>query len=446
MITLTNYKWGDISMKKYVICGVSNRALQMFIGPIINEFSRESEIVGLLDSDPYRFTVCAEKYPNLEKIPTFSPEQFDKMIDQTHPDYVIVAGRDDTHVVYILSALRKQIDVITEKPMVTNAQDAYKVMQAEAESDARVIVTFNYRYSPYHRKIKEMILEGKVGRITSIDLNWSIDTFHGSSYFRRWNRDRDISGGLSVHKSTHHFDLVNWWLDQKPEEVFAYGGLHYFGKEGELNPRKETSRFCGTCDDQNNCAYFRRWNPRSGSSSFRDDHLLAGVYEKIPYTNYRPDACIYDEEISIEDTYVATVKYDRGSLLSYSINFSAPYEGYRLAINGTKGRIETTEFHEPTRIHFKYPEQTIDYFPLFGAKETIELVKNPGGHGGGDPILLEDLFLGPDPTRPYPILAGSEAGAYSIAVGEGGWRSVKERKPININEILYPSKKVMNNQ
>lgn len=446
MITLTNYKWGDISMKKYVICGVSNRALQMFIGPIINEFSRESEIVGLLDSDPYRFTVCAEKYPNLEKIPTFSPEQFDKMIDQTHPDYVIVAGRDDTHVDYILSALRKQVDVITEKPMVTNAQDAYKVMQAEAESDARVIVTFNYRYSPYHRKIKEMILEGKVGRITSIDLNWSIDTFHGSSYFRRWNRDRDISGGLSVHKSTHHFDLVNWWLDQKPEEVFAYGGLHYFGKEGELNPRKETSRFCGTCDDQNNCAYFRRWNPRSGSSSFRDDHLLAGVYEKIPYTNYRPDACIYDEEISIEDTYVATVKYNRGSLLSYSINFSAPYEGYHLAINGTKGRIETTEFHEPTRIHFKYPEQTIDYFPLFGSKETIELVKNSGGHGGGDPILLEDLFLGPDPTRPYPILAGSEAGAYSIAVGEGVWRSVKERKPININELLYPSKKVMNNQ
>ena len=141
---------------------------------------------------------------------------------------------------------------------------------------------------------------------------------------------------------------------------------------------------------------------------------------------------------------MATVKYDRGSLLSYSINFSAPYEGYRLAINGTKGRIETTEFHEPSRIHFQYPEQTIDYFPLFGAKETIELVKNPGGHGGGDPILLEDLFLGPDPIRDYPILAGSEAGAYSIAVGEGVWRSVVEKRPININELLFQSNKMVN--
>ncbi|MBD8025497.1 Gfo/Idh/MocA family oxidoreductase [Ureibacillus sp. Re31] len=430
--------------KKYVICGVSNRALQMFIGPMIKEFSKECQIVGLLDLDPYRFSICKQKYPQMNHVPTFSPEQFETMIEQTNPDYVIVAGRDDTHIEYILKSLRKQVNVITEKPMVTNAQDAYKVMKAEAESDASVIVTFNYRYSPIHRKIKEMILEGKVGRVTSVDLNWYIDTFHGSSYFRRWNRDRNISGGLSIHKSTHHFDLVNWWLDQKPEEVFAYGDLHYFGPDGELNPSKKASRFCGNCDEQRNCAYYRRWNPRSGSNSVRDDHLLAGVYEDIPYTNYRPDACIFDEDIRIEDTYVAAVKYDGGSLLSYSINFSAPYEGYRLAINGTKGRIETTEYHEPSRIHFQYPEQTIDYFPLFGAKETIELVKNPGGHGGGDPILLEDLFLGPDPSRSYPILAGSEAGAYSITVGEGVWRSVKEGKPMKIKELLYDPEKIAN--
>ena len=53
-------------MKKYVICGVSNRALEMFIKPLLNEFSKENEIVGLLDSDPLRFTICKEKYPHLE--------------------------------------------------------------------------------------------------------------------------------------------------------------------------------------------------------------------------------------------------------------------------------------------------------------------------------------------------------------------------------------------
>jgi predicted dehydrogenase len=171
--------------------------------------------------------------------------------------------------------------------------------------------------------------------------------------------------------------------------------------------------------------------------SIKDDHLKQTESTKKVYTNYRPDSCIFDSEISIEDTYVATVKYNKGSLLSYSINFSAPYEGYRLAINGTKGRIETLEYHEPSRISFPIPElQTIDYFPLFGAKETIHVVHTEGGHGGGDPLLLEDLFIGPDPTRNYDILAGSMAGAYSIALGEGVWKSCQENRPYHIKELL----------
>ena len=187
-------------------------------------------------------------------------------------------------------------------------------------------------------------------------------------------------------------------MDQIPEEVFAYGALNYYGKDGEFNPSPTDQRYCSTCSEKHDCHYYMRWSNRRDNLAVQDDHIKADSIEKSAqnYTDYRPDSCIFDHEIEIEDTYAATVKYDKGAILSYSVNFSLPYEGYRLAINGTKGRIETTEFHEPSRIHFQYPEQTIDYFPLFGAKETIELVKNPGGHGGGDPILLEDLFLGPD--------------------------------------------------
>ncbi|BBP91673.1 hypothetical protein BsIDN1_52910 [Bacillus safensis] len=142
------------------------------------------------------------------------------------------------------------------------------------------------------------------------------------------------------------------------------------------------------------CHYEARWNPRVERSKVEDDHIESGQEQTQQYSNYRPDACIFDQEIDIEDTYVASVAYDQGALLSYSIQFSAPYEGYRLAINGTKGRIETNEFHVPSRIPFQFPEQTISYYPMFGSKETIEVVKQPGGHGGGDPLLLADLFIG----------------------------------------------------
>ncbi|MCL7748254.1 Gfo/Idh/MocA family protein [Halalkalibacter alkaliphilus] len=421
-------------MKRIVVCGLSNRAMQMFIKPILTKFSQENEIVGLLDQDERRGDLIYERFPELRDVPYYSPEAFSEMISKTRPTTVIVTSRDDTHVDYILQGLKYDLDIICEKPMVITSQDARRVMEAEESSKGKVTVAFNYRYNPFHRKIKEIILEGKIGKITSIDLNWYIDTYHGSSYFKRWNRMRKHSGGLSVHKSTHHFDLVNWWIDQKPVEVFAYGDLHYYGKHGEENPSQIDNRYCGTCTEKLLCNYYSRWNNRTNSEVVKDDHVKAEVEQN--YTNYRPDACIFDHEIEIEDTYVATVKYNQGALLSYSINFSLPYEGYRLAINGTKGRIETQEFHELSRIPFPVPEQTIDYFPLFGSKEIIHVVQNEGGHGGGDPLIQEDLFLGIDSSRKYEILAGSRAGAYSIAVGEGVWKSSKENKPIRIDQLL----------
>lgn len=425
-------------VKKYAICGVSNRAIGMFIRPIIQHFSSKNEIVALLDVDPRRFEISKQIHPEIVNVPEYSPDKFDQMIEETNPDVVIVASRDDTHVDYILQALKYNLDVIVEKPMATTAEDSKKIMDAESNSGGKVIVTFNYRYSPIHTKIKELILDGKVGRITSIDLNWYIDTYHGASYFKRWNRMREFSGGLSIHKSSHHFDLVNWWTDQTPVEVFAFGGLYYYGEQGPLNPAKVDGRHCGTCIVRQDCDYYTRWNSRTKTEEIKDDHLGI-VDEKGPkgnYTDYRPDQCIFDSEINIEDTYTATVRYDKGALLSYSVNFSVPYEGYRLAINGTKGRIETTEYHAPSRVPFPTPQQTIDYFPLFGSKETIHVVHKEGGHGGGDPVLLEDLFLGVDPNRPYQILSGSRDGANAVATGEAVWRSVKDNRPINVQNLL----------
>lgn len=185
-------------MKKYVICGLSGRAINMFIEPLVKEYSRGHRIAALLDDDPLREAVCKERFPELRSVPFFRAEAFSDMIEKIDPDTVIVASRDDTHVRYILGALQSNKDVVTEKPMVTTVKDAAAVIAAEAESEGTVTVTFNYRYNPYHRKIKEMILEGKLGRITSVDLNWYIDTYHGASYFKRWNRMRKYISRLTI--------------------------------------------------------------------------------------------------------------------------------------------------------------------------------------------------------------------------------------------------------
>lgn len=426
-------------MKRYAVCGVSNRGIKMFIESLAKNYSSVGRVVGLLDVDPLRFEACVQNVPQTKDAPTYGEDEFDKMVSETRPDVILAVGADFTHAEYAVAALAHDLDVIVEKPMATNVADCKRILEAEAKSKGKVTVTFNYRYPAVHRRLKELLLEDAVGRITSVDLNWYVDTYHGASYFKRWNRQREKSGGLSIHKCSHHFDLLQWWLDQEPVEVFAFGALNYYGPDGEFNPKKEDGRFCGTCDVREDCAYFKRWQPHRDAPGPKDDHLGSVSTTKAAgnYTDYRPDACIFDSEINVEDTYTATIRYNKGALVSYSANYSCPYEGYRLAINGTKGRIETQEYHAVHRCPFPPPRQTIQFFPLFGgARETIEVLQTEGGHGGGDPLILDDLFYGPDPRRPYQILAGARQGALAVAVGEAVWRSCRSGKPVCIDDLF----------
>ncbi len=184
------------------------------------------------------------------------------------------------------------------------------------------------------------------------------------------------------------------------------------------------------------CSYHSRWSSRSQRTAVQDDHIESNAGRHEGYTDYRPDQCVFDSEIEIEDTYTATIKYNKGALLSYSINFSLPYEGYRLAINGTKGELKRWSIMRHHECLSRLPNKRLTFFPLFGSRETIHVVQREGGHGGGDPIVQEDLFLGVDPIRPYQILSGSRDGAYAVATGEALWRSVKERKSIFIEDLL----------
>lgn len=424
--------------KRYVVCGVSTRAIYTYIKNMCSSFKQSTELVGMLDIDPLRFSVCREINPDMpENIPCYKPEEFDKMIRETRPDAVIVTSMDCTHATYIIQALEHDLDVITEKPMCTSYEDCLRILEAEKNSRGKVTCTFNYRYSPAHRLIKEMLLEGKVGRVTHVDLNWYIDIRHGSSYFNRWNRLRKNSGSLSIHKSTHHFDLINWWLDDVPCDVDAFGALNYYGPDGPLNPSRKDGRICSECEERMDCRYYSRWASRNSVVEIKDDHLggFDGKNGSL-FTNYKPDMCIFDSEIDIYDTYVVNVRYKSGALLNYSANFSTPYEGYRLAINGTLGRIETESwnlYRQCYPLEYERQHPYVDYYPLFGSRLRMSLPDASGGHGGGDPLILEDIFLGTDRRREYRILADSSDALKSIAIGDAVWHSITEERRIHLD-------------
>ncbi len=436
----------QMAKKRYAVCGVSSRAIWMYISAIAKKFQDRAELVGMLDIDPIRFKVCKNVFPEVKDVAEYlvTPENwqdgFDRMLAEQKPDAILVVSQDCYHVNYICRGLENDLEVISEKPMTTNIPDALRVMEAEDRSKGKLICTFNYRYNPVHVKLRELILNGKIGRVTHVDLNWYIDIHHGSSYFHRWNRMRENSGSLSIHKSSHHFDLVNWWVDGIPEYVHAFGALNHFGPDGEFNPSRKDGRHCGECAERIRCPYKKRWDTRTAAMFVKDDHLNAFDSKEKLFTTYRPDMCMFDSAINIHDTFVANVKYRNGVLLNYSANFSTPYEGYSLAINGTRGRLETREFggagasalppiHEPGG-------QYIDYFPIFEGRERIHVTLAEGGHGGGDNRIQEDIFLGEDPDRKFDILAKSQDGLRAISIGDAIYNSILDGKVQDLTSFI----------
>lgn len=423
-------------MKRYAIVGISNRGINSYIQPMVKTFANHLKIVAMLDADAGRFDVARKQVPQLHDVPTFMPDAFDRMIEQTKPDAVIVTTRDNLHEHYVLAALKRNVNVIVEKPVTSDCAQAQRVLDAESASDATVTVTHNMRFNPNHQSLKGLIRDGRIGRVTQVDFNYFVDTHHGASYFKRWNRQREQSGGLTIHKSSHHFDLVNWLIDQEPQQVFAYSALNYYGPDAETNPSRRDGRHCGDCAEREACAYEMRWSPnRTGAAHDDNAESHVAALRTQSYTHYRPDQCIFDSEIDIEDTYAVAVRYEGGVMMSYSENFSAPYEGYRLAINGTRGRLEINSSN--SRGTFETSRPTIVYYPLFdGARETIEPLSRTGGHGGADPVMLEELFLGPPHDARWVNLGTARAGAMAVALGEAVWRSGKDNRPYNISELL----------
>lgn len=428
--------------RKYAIVGVSGRS-KAFVDNILNVYSDCAEIVALLDSNSARIQDFNETHGL--NIPGYNENEFDKMVAETKPNAAIISTTDATHHTYIAAALKHNVHAITEKPMTIDAEKVRQILAAEKNSEADVQVTFNYRYSPVHTKIKEMLLDGAVGRPTLVDFNCYLDTFHGSSYFKRWNRYENMAGSLLVTKACHHFDLINWWLGQKPVEVFAYGKLNYYGANGRFNPEKRDGRRCSTCKTK--CKYYLRHASVAGTATSGDDHLInfnnPGKNDKFGAVDgYYADRCIFDSDIDIWDTYSLVVRYDGGTIMSYSLDASTPYEGYRLAINGTEGRIESKKIGaNSARLPFPPPPpQTITYFPIFGAEHTIGVINKGGGHGGGDPVLYREIFTGKDENDRTGRFAGAWEGAMSVFVGIAARESLKSGKPVKIDDLLAESK------
>ena len=412
--------------KRIALVGTGDRGTSMWGRRVLDNYSDYVEMVGLCDINHGRLEY-AKEYIGCS-CPVFT--NLEQMIKKQKPDTLIVTTEDSAHHKVIIKGLKMGCNIITEKPLTIDEKKAQAIIDAERSSDKKVIVTFNYRYPPYRAKIKELLMQGLIGDITSVEFQYYLDDDHLAEYMRRWHGERTRGGTLWVHKATHHFDMANWFIDSEPEEVYGFAELERFGSNGPFRGMN-----CRNCKHTDKCVYY--WN------IVKDTRKYNMYVKNEEYDGYIRDNCVYRKQIDIYSKHSAVVKYANGVLLNYSLTGDSDLEGYWLAFNGTKGRLEA-------RVN-GYEEEDKDYNELTfipnskysneNAK-TIKAEHEDGGHWGGDPIMMDKIFKNPDAPDPLKQQAGVRDGVMSILIGIAARNSVETGKPVKIAHLtdLTPMK------
>lgn len=400
---------------RVAMVGTGHRGTSMWGIPVVQEFGDIIEFVGMCDKNIGR----ANTAKNLMNLTCPVYTDFDKMMRETKPDLLIVTTVDATHDQFIIKGMEMGADIITEKPMTTDETKCRAILEAERRTGKKVTVTFNYRYSPHRQKIYELLRSGAIGDITSVDFHWYLDIHHGADYFRRWHRLKENSGSLWVHKASHHFDLLNWWLESEPEQVYAQGTLDFYGKKGPFRAEN-----CRSCSHKSDCNFY--WDIT------KDKRLTALYIDNEKYDGYLRDGCVFKDDVNIDDKMAATIQYANGVNVSYSLTTYSPYEGYRIAFNGTKGRLEAW-----IKETGKMPIEPYDELMLSRNFGEVEYIKVPQseGHGGGDARLRDKIFRNPNTPDAFRQTAGSRDGAMAILVGICARKSKQTGQPVRIEEI-----------
>ena len=422
--------------KRFVQVGLGGRSF-MYSEAVIERFADTCEMVGFCDNNEGRLRMRVDwaKEKGVE-VPGFAAEDFNRMIARTRADCVIVTTKDCFHDHYICRAMELGCDAITEKPMTIDEHKCRRIIETQKRTGQELRVTFNYRYSPPTTQVKDLLMSGVIGDVLSVDFHWMLDTSHGADYFRRWHRNKANSGGLIVHKATHHFDLVNWWLSAVPETVFATGHRKFYTPEtAERYGLTRRTERCHGCPESEKCNFF--------IDLAGNDGLRALYMDNEKYDGYVRDKCVFSKEIDIEDSMQLVVTYDTGAKMSYSLNAFMPWEGRVISVNGTKGRLEhmcqeTVYINADGSVpgELKKEGTWTRVYPHFKPGYSVDVWEAAGGHGGGDALLLEDVFSSEPKADKYMHGADQRSGALSILCGVAANRSIETGRVVKIADLV----------
>ena len=304
------------------------------------------EIVGVVDTNPFKLQQAKERF-HLKDDQLFS--DIDKCIE-TKPncDLFINTTMDQIHYFIMKPILEAGYNLLTEKPIGGKKSELLELQAIAKKNNCKVFVCHVLRYTPFYSTIKQMILDNKLGKIISIQMDEHVGIAHyGGSYVRgKWNNEKECGSSFLLAKSCHDIDLMCWLNNSTvPEKVACFGGRYFFIEENA--PKGSTER-CIDCPYKETCLYeaHRHYITHDWSSNLtwpqinkKPEEITLEDKEKfLADTLY--GKCIFKvKEADINDRLALIVNFKDGSIANFNQIGGAPQAGRYIHIVGTTGEI-----------------------------------------------------------------------------------------------------------
>jgi predicted dehydrogenase len=319
-------------------------------------------------------------------------QSYEAMLADPEVSWILVGSYNGLHKEHVVKAFEAGKHVFCEKPLATTLEDCIAMRDAWENSDSKFNIGFVLRYSPFYRKIKELIDAGIIGSIINMEANETIDPDHGGAIMGNWRNNAELSGSSILEKCTHDLDILNWLTQSKPIKVAAFSSLDFFIPE-------------------NAHLIERLGKNEKGESIYLD---RAQHYVGSSVTPQNPFTCKKD----VTDNYSIIIQYENGSRSTFSYNCNSAIPERRIHICGSRGTIRgdlRSGLIEWAEIQNDRDWDTSDWTKHVHKYHAYEDVNN--GHGGGDEVLakeLGDCMLGD--AKPYVSL---QEGLYSAFAAFG---------------------------
>lgn len=409
-------------MKTCAVVGAGLRG-QFAYPPYVKEYGG-LKFVAVADLIPGRIESFKKEY-NISDDMCF--ETAEELLQQPKlADAIIIATMDQDHYQEAISAIKLGYDILLEKPISPSLKECLEIERLAKEYNTKIIVCHVLRYTPFYKKLKELLDNKILGQIINVEAMENVGHWHQAHSFVRGNwRNEATSSPMILQKCCHDLDIYTWLINSEAEYLSSFGDLAYFN---ESNAPKDSPKCClDNCPNRNNCRYdvYKTYLTDDigwPTNAIGTDMSIEGRTKSLRETSY--GNCVFHSDNTVVDHQTINIKYKNGVTMVFTMTAFTEECNRTLRIMGTKGEIKA----DMNKNYIEF----IDF--LEGRKEVFEIEKQSKGHGGGDFGIMHDFIglLNDEMKNTNPITGSVHSHILAFAADE----SRNTNKTINIDEFV----------